>query len=73
MVLRIVTLGDTSGLSGICGSDTDVRRVQTWSVRTGLGFNFEGVVPAPYAVPNLQKGGMRVPARSKGVQAQGDE
>ena len=67
ILLRIITLRDTSGLSGILGSDTEVRRVQTWSVRTGLGFNFEGVAPAPYAMPNLQKGGMRVPAQSKEV------
>ena len=51
-MLGIITLRDTSGQSGICGSDVEVRRVQARSVRTRLGFNFEGVAPAPYAVPN---------------------
>ena len=30
-------------------------------------------MPAPYAVPNLQKGEMRVLARSEEVQAWGDK
>ena len=71
--VRIVALRDTSGLSRIHGSDVEVWRVQTQSVETGLGFNFEGVVPAPYAMPNLQKGEMRVLAWSEEVWAQGDK